>query len=442
MWIGQYMQGRLAENLYSADKNTIQYFNPVLFLESVVMDFGFDYWIVEILFRIIFFLLYLIMLQKFVVVYLSGQDGELTVYIIALFVSPFAFFVAEITPFSAAYLTSTMAAHLFLQIAVFYLALQKWSLTNGVLLFASLVLLFLSHPYSITYLPVVLIGYLLLANKDGSNTPMIACAISAVLFSVLLFVFQTGSSNQHMAWLAGRFPEAMVLLIFIGLLPFSITAVYGMKNIARALNRNPDLLLLEIWAIAVFALIFFFSLFPGVNLPLQPPKIAIGLLAPLVLLTFRNSGILQFVRKFRFAIFIILFSSIALFSLAQIAPRDDQYTYLNIDVVRAFEKIGADGDARIVLSSHKNSVISPFYTRKPSYPGHESLTSDFLFKKQVSKQIIDGGDLEVATDFCNLNAGGHILTEQGENLYGILQQNKSGMAVEFVGDAAILSCDG
>jgi len=437
MWIAQYAETPFAQNLYDISENKLRFFNPLLFLESIPVNMGLDFWIIDTAIKLVLFGAYLLMLERFVGLYLKGEDREIAIAISVLFASPLTIKMYE-TVFLSGYIYSLSALHLFLQIVIMYIAVTGFSLRKAVLLFVCCMMLFLSHPYAIIYMsPILSIFFFIEARKRDEKQYLLWIFLISVILSILIFQWEMNNSEQYKAWVQYRF-HFDFLFVLVYFLPFSLTAVFGVFTLFKRRIISSKEALLVLWAGCVMAIILFMPIFSGFNIPLQPQKFVIGLTAPLLLLSFTNRAVAGLIRKFApHMLAVFVFCHYAFFALYMQVGIDR--SYVKNDVISAFILLKDDPGVTVVMSSDINSVLSPFHTKKYSYPGHWGLSSDFEEKKKLSSSIVEDGDMKKLGEFCKLNMNAAVVTEKDEKLYDELIKNTYS-GVRLIGDAAIIRC--
>lgn len=433
MWMSQYSDGFLAENLYEMSGEKIRYFNPMLFIESLpINSLGIDFWIVDISLKIALFAGYLACLERIVDRCVEKKDREIALALIVLFASPFTMFLFE-TTFLSGYLYTLTALHLFLQAGILLLAISEYTPKNALLLFAALLFLFLSHPYALIYLLPALGAYFLFSRKEGSKKYLALLAFASAI-SAAAYSWQLNVSEQHLAWARYRFDTGFTGF-FLFFLPFSITAVSGLWH---SFKRGADewVKLMACWIIVVSAVMLLLPFLGRYDLPIQPHKFAIGFAAPLVLLSFRDAGIAGFLRE-NFPLILSLFAFFNFFYLASILGNYVVNSYISDDLMASMAEIAEDKEIKVVLASEQNSVLVPAFTEKYALPGHWGLTRGYEENAKLARIAIEAGDESAIKGFCMNNAEAALLTERGEGAYETL---KGFHGTEFFGDAAVAKC--
>ena|GEM_PF-5545888 len=438
MWASQYPDTLFADNLYNPQEEKLRFFNSLFFTEGIFLKLGVPFWLVDSLFKILFFGLYLLLLEKFVSLFYSGKDRNISILFIVLFASPSMIFLSGASIIADAYIFVLSAFHLLLQLFIFYLLLSPLSKRNTLLLFLALFLLFTTHPYSIIHYPIIILAYLAIFHKNTSRAGiLVGATLLAVALSGLFLYWEMAGTNQE-RWTAYRFEYFDVVFLLLAFFPISITSLIGLFHIIKRRKMDRKYGLLTVWVLVVLFIVF---LIPFLNmdfLPLQTQKLVVGLSLPLMLMSFAHPTIRVYAFRYRHVFFAYFLFSILSVVIAGVLSGTEWF-YAKNDLLSAFSSVKEDPSIHLVLTSDRNSLISPPHTGEYSWPGHIGLTNDYWDLYNLSERAVMNGNLNETLEFCSEHPEAAVVTEKGEGLYDIITVSPiPGMEVE--GDAAIIYC--
>jgi len=415
MWIGQYERGSiLAQNLYTEEQPRVGYFNPLFFAQSIATRVGMPYWLVEAISKIAFFAIYVLALERILTRYFDKGLAQKTLILVCAYTGIAEnYFAANVM--NIAFASSLSGFHLALQATIFLFCLGKLEWKGFWAICGLSLLLYLSHPYSIFYMAPALLAFIAL-RTGGERRLVFAATYALVLLAVgTMLYFQTGGSEIVRVWANMRFEAAGLAAFITTFAPLLVTSAYALLQSAGKINQADRKTFLPVlWILAVIAA----SLASGYVdwLPLQIPKLATGIVLPLVLVSFGNWRIKQLFEKGE-AVLVCLFACLLVFALVAQVLYVPNIAYQKAGLFGAFENAKSDNIVRGIVSSPGHSVLAPYYTGKFSSPGHWGFVPDFKQRIEKAQEILSIKSRKELDGYCTANPSVAILADEDSGIY-------------------------